>query len=147
MATISLMCSMLTFSEVSSLSTVSCCDSKCAESWERKAGICRALGVDGEEVREVGFVFPEESGQAGKAGHLGSPDAFRHETGGDVDAVEDIAHVVKDVGGDLRHAGQARGSQKVPMSGDQGFLGALAFPIFLPEFGGALGRLAIQCWH
>src|ERR1051326_7974052 len=69
--------------------------------------------VGGQECGQVAPVVPQPIRRPGQAGDPGFFEDVGDEGGGDVDAVEDVAHVVEDSGGDLGHARVAGGCQEL----------------------------------
>ena len=109
MATISLMCSILRVSWSCSSCSSAFFGPQLVGQLDDEAGDEFALGIGGEEAGEVGLVLLEEAAELDEAGHFRAAQLLADEGGGDVDAVEDVADVVEDAGGDLGHAGLARG--------------------------------------
>ena len=72
-------------------------------------------------------MFLQQGGDFGKIAQLGTLDILRDQSGGDVDAVEDIADVMEDVGGDFRHARHAGGFQQFPLGAFHFLLHSSAF--------------------
>src|SRR5690606_4941298 len=85
-----------------------------------------AFGVVGDEVGQVVGVGGEEFAGLDEVGGFGVAEAVGDEGGGDVDAVEHVADVVQDAGGDLGHAGLVGGAEEFLAGLVEGFLG-LAF--------------------
>ncbi len=71
-----------------------------------------AFGVGGEETIELAGVLAEQFGNAGKIGEVALFDAGRDDGARDVDAVERVADIVENVGGDFGHPGETRGLEK-----------------------------------
>ncbi len=71
-------------------------------------------------------------------------DALLEDVGGDVEAVEDIADVVEDAGGDLGHAGLAGGEHQILLGFGESGVGALLFLDLLHEFAGARRHAHLQ---
>ena len=66
-----------------------------------------AFRVLGQKGGKIGGMGVEEGDGPGKIGELGTADFVEQERAGDIDAVEDVADVVQDAGGDVSHAGLA----------------------------------------
>ena len=62
-----------------------------------------------DEISEIVVMFLQQRCHLTETGDLGAPQIVGDDAGRDIDAVEHIADVVQDRGGDLGHAGIARG--------------------------------------
>src|SRR5258708_4948717 len=82
--------------------------------------------VIGEEFAGRRAFFLKQLGEAGYARGFGLLDALGHETGRDVDAVQDIADIVQYVGRDFGHACLARGDHELLVHPFELFRGFLA---------------------
>ena len=80
-----------------------------------QVGEAAALGIVEEKLAEVGAAFVEEFGNLDEAFGLGLAEPGGDDAGGNVEAVEDVADVVEHAGGDLGHAGQARGVHELTL--------------------------------
>src|SRR6185369_8292005 len=71
------------------------------------AGEFAAAFVGGDVLGKIFFMLLDEIDGAGEVLDGGVAEFVREDAGGDVHAVEDVADVVEDAGGDLGHAGMA----------------------------------------
>jgi len=62
-----------------------------------------ALGIGGEELTKVAGMLVHQGDRPAQPRRLRPPHLLDRQVGRDVDTVQDVAHVVQHVGGDLSH--------------------------------------------
>lgn len=105
-------------------------------------GELAALGIGGDEIAEVVGVIAHHRGELAEVVRPGFLHLVGNDGDGDIDAVEDVADVVEDAGGDLGHAGLAGGGHELLVRFLE-FAGAFLDDVFNPLVPVLQPRLAI----
>ena len=97
----------------------------------------------GEETGQVLRMGVEQGHGLAEFGPFGITNAFGKQAAGDIDAVDYIADVVQDFGGQLRLAGLTGGFQQLLVGGFQGLLGRVRRSI--SSFSARLANRTSRC--
>src|ERR1019366_5052651 len=103
-----------------------------------------ALRVPAEELRKVAGVLLQHANQSYQIVHPRLPNPARKQRSGYIHAVQDVAHVVQDAGGNLGHARLARECDEPLLRGGQFRVGAILGLDLFTKFAGAFEHALLQ---